>query len=58
MASGGDHQRLQLNFDGRYFIAACGCGWISDRVSSAGLAGATWDLHRDEVQSEWREVRR
>lgn len=31
------------------FRAVCTCGWHSDPVLSAGLAGSLWDRHRDEV---------
>jgi hypothetical protein len=27
--------------------AVCSCGWTSEPVSAAGLAGAAWDVHRD-----------
>jgi hypothetical protein len=26
-------------------VAVCACGWRSDRFSTAGLAGASWDRH-------------
>lgn len=29
-------------------VAVCSCGWRSYAVSSAGLAGALWDLHKQE----------
>ena len=31
------------------FLAVCTCGWRSDPMLSAGLAGSLWDRHRDEV---------
>lgn len=30
-------------------VATCTCGWTSPALSSAGLAGASWDHHVDEV---------
>jgi hypothetical protein len=32
---------------GRRHVAVCTCGWTSDALSTAGMAGAAWDAHRD-----------
>jgi hypothetical protein len=34
------------------FVAVCTCGWRSDPMFSAGLAGALWDRHVEQVPDE------
>jgi hypothetical protein len=34
------------------FVAVCSCGWRSAAYTSAGIAGAAADRHRDEVADE------
>lgn len=45
-----EHSTAHVSFTVRqersYMRAECSCGWQSERVSSAGLAGALWDEHR------------
>lgn len=43
------HQRFDVRLSGNRVIAECECGWRSESVPSAGLAGALWDAHRAEL---------
>jgi hypothetical protein len=39
-----DHYRVEMLDRGRA-TSVCTCGWRSEPVFSAGLAGAAWDAH-------------
>lgn len=33
-------------------FSACSCGWVSESYPSAGLAGAVWDAHVEEMSGQ------
>ena len=48
-----DHRLERIDFRRpARFTAVCTCGWVSEPMFSAGLAGALWDRHVDELPSE------
>jgi hypothetical protein len=48
-----DHRLERIDFRRpARFTAVCTCGWVSEPMFSAGLAGALWDRHVDEVPDE------
>ena len=32
---------------GSSLVAVCSCGWRSERMGTAGLAGSNWDRHAE-----------
>ena len=47
-----DHRLDRIDFRRpARFTAVCTCGWQSEPMTSAGLAGAVWDRHLEQVRS-------
>jgi hypothetical protein len=45
-----EHRSFRIEIDGEQARATCTCGWRSDSAMNAGMAGAMWDRHLDEVR--------
>jgi hypothetical protein len=43
------HRSFRIELQGELACAVCTCGWRSDTAMNAGMAGAMWDKHLDEV---------
>lgn len=41
-----------MELDGPYACAQCTCGWRSEPALNAGMAGAMWDRHLEEVLAD------
>jgi hypothetical protein len=44
-----EHRSFRIDLDGEQARATCTCGWRSDSAMNAGMAGAMWDKHLEEV---------
>lgn len=45
-----EHRLAELDVrDRRRFVAVCTCGWVTESMTTAGLAHACLDGHVDEV---------
>ena len=49
MAESEAHRSFRIEMSGAQLCAVCECGWRSDASISAGMAGALWDKHREDV---------
>ena len=48
-----DHRLERIDFRRpARFTAVCSCGWRSDAMFSAGLAGALWDRHIEQLRDD------
>lgn len=45
-----DMHTYEIEFDQKRkkYVAVCTCGWRSESLSRAGMAGAQWDTHKEE----------
>lgn len=43
------HRSFRIELDGDEARAVCVCGWQSDAAMNAGMAGAMWDRHLDQI---------
>lgn len=43
------HRSFRIELDGEQAIAVCTCGWRSESAMNAGMAGALWDKHLEEI---------
>lgn len=39
----------ELRWQRHHHVALCDCGWVSEGMTTPGMAGATWDAHAAEV---------
>ena len=46
------HRSFSIEMDGDLALAICTCGWRSPGAMNAGMAGALWDKHLEEVIAE------
>ena len=52
VAERGPHGSFRIEVQHDQVFAVCACGWRSAPAMNAGLAGALWDKHRDEANTE------
>ena len=46
------HESFRIEIDGSRAIAICSCGWRSPDSLNAGMAGARWDRHLEELEEQ------
>jgi hypothetical protein len=46
------HRSFRIEVARDVVYAVCVCGWRSDAAMNAGMAGALWDAHRDEMGTD------
>jgi hypothetical protein len=47
-----EHRSFRIELSGELAYAVCACGWRSHNALNAGMAGAMWDKHLEEVGQE------
>lgn len=48
------HRSFRILLTGDRVYAECACGWRSEPALNAGMAGARWDRHLEEVMAAAR----
>jgi hypothetical protein len=43
------HRSFRIELNGEHARAVCTCGWRSEVAMNAGMAGAMWDKHLDNI---------
>lgn len=46
------HRSFRIELIEEQARSVCTCGWRSDTAMSAGMAGAMWDRHLEEVAEQ------